>query len=146
MGIVLGLDVGTSGTKAIAMDETGTLLASALVEYPLHSPKPGWAEQDPADWKRAAFEALAALAAKVNPAEVKGLGLTGQMHGSVFLDANGVLPRSIMPDLLHLSEEGYQRWADAIEPRIADLLAGKESAIRPGTAGLSGLFWESFLQ
>lgn len=66
--------------------------------------------------------------------------------GSVFLDANGVLPRSIMPDLLHLSEEGYQRWADAIEPRIADLLAGKESAIRPGTAGLSGLFWESFLQ
>ena len=82
MSIVLGLDVGTSGTKAIAMDETGRLMASALVEYPLHSPKPGWAEQDPADWKKAAFEALAQLAAKIHPAEVKGLGLTGQrLHG-----------------------------------------------------------------
>lgn len=88
MGIALGLDVGTSGTKAIAMDETGKLLASATVEYPLHSPKPGWAEQDPADWKRAAFRALAMLASQVDPREVKGLGLTGQMHGSVFLDAN----------------------------------------------------------
>lgn len=87
MGIVIGLDVGTSGTKAIAMDETGLLLASALVEYPLHSPKPGWAEQDPADWRAAAFNALAQLAAKINPGDVKGIGLTGQMHGSVFLDA-----------------------------------------------------------
>ena len=88
MSIVLGLDVGTSGTKAIAMDEAGTLLASALVEYPLHSPKPNWAEQDPADWRTAAYEALAGLAAKIDVTEVKGLGLTGQMHGSVFLDGN----------------------------------------------------------
>ncbi len=86
MGIVLGLDVGTSGTKAIAMDAAGKLLASALVEYPLHSPKPGWAEQDPADWRRAAFAALAALAAKIDAKAVRALGLTGQMHGSVFLD------------------------------------------------------------
>lgn len=93
MGIMLGLDVGTSGTKAIAMDETGKLLASAMVEYPLHSPKPGWAEQDPADWKRAAFEVLAKLASQISPREVKGLGLTGQMHGSVFLDANNQVLR-----------------------------------------------------
>jgi len=97
MAIVLGLDVGTSGTKAIAMDASGKLLASALVEYPLYSPKPNWAEQDPADWKRAAFEALAALAGKIDAAEVKGLGLTGQMHGSVFLDANNaVLRRALL--------------------------------------------------
>ncbi|HPA41824.1 MAG TPA: FGGY family carbohydrate kinase, partial [Candidatus Hydrogenedentes bacterium] len=61
MGIVIGLDVSTSGTKAIAMDETGRLVASALVEYPLHSPKPGWAEQDPADWRAAALSALSQL-------------------------------------------------------------------------------------
>jgi xylulokinase len=97
MSIVLGLDVGTSGTKAIAMDAAGRLLASALVEYPLHSPKPGWAEQDPADWRRAAFEALAQLSSKIDPAEVKGLGLTGQMHGSVFLDAaNQVLRPALL--------------------------------------------------
>lgn len=99
MSIVLGLDVGTSGTKAVAIDTAGRLIASSLVEYPLHSPKPGWAEQDPADWRRAAFEALARLAGALGGqcAEVKGLGLTGQMHGSVFLDAdNRVLRNAIL--------------------------------------------------
>jgi len=91
VSVVLGLDVGTSGTKAVAVDETGTVLASALVEYPLHTPRPDWAEQDPADWQRATLEALTQLAHApgVNAAEVKGLGLTGQMHGSVFLDDGG---------------------------------------------------------
>ncbi len=97
MGIVIGLDVGTSGTKAIAMDAGGKLLASALVEYPLYSPKPNWAEQDPADWKRAAFEALGQLAGRIDAGEVKALGLTGQMHGSVFLDAeNRVLRNALL--------------------------------------------------
>ncbi len=88
MSIVLGLDVGTSGTKAVAINASGRPVASALVEYPLLTPKPGWAEQPPAEWKRAALEALTMLAhsPNVDPAEVKGLGLTGQMHGSVFLD------------------------------------------------------------
>ncbi|MFO7973318.1 MAG: xylulokinase [Candidatus Hydrogenedentota bacterium] len=96
MSIVLGLDVGTSGTKAVAVDQSGKLLASALVEYPLLTPKPGWAEQAPAEWKRAALEALTMLAnaSEVNPADVKGLGLTGQMHGSVFLDANNNVLRN----------------------------------------------------
>ncbi|MCC6698931.1 MAG: xylulokinase [Candidatus Hydrogenedentes bacterium] len=98
MSIVIGVDVGTSGTKAVAMDPQGKLLASALVEYPLLTPKPGWAEQDPAEWKRAAFEALATLAHApgVNPKEVKGIGLTGQMHGSVFLDADNQVLRNAL--------------------------------------------------
>ena len=99
MGVALGMDVGTSGTKALAIDESGAVVASALVEYPLLSPKPNWAEQDPADWKRAAIEALRQLAHApgVNADEVKGLGLTGQMHGSVFLDAdNQVLRNAIL--------------------------------------------------
>lgn len=96
MSIVLGLDVGTSGTKAIAMNAEGKLLASALVEYPLYSPKPNWAEQDPADWKRAAFDALKQLAGRINPKEVKALGLTGQMHGSVFLDAKNQVLRNAL--------------------------------------------------
>lgn len=99
MAIVIGVDVGTSGTKAVAIDERGALLGSAVVEYPLHTPKPGWAEQDPADWRKAALEALTRLAhaPRVNPADVKAIGLTGQMHGSVFLDAeNRVLRNALL--------------------------------------------------
>ncbi|MBX3177292.1 MAG: xylulokinase [Candidatus Hydrogenedentes bacterium] len=96
MGIVLGLDIGTSGAKAIAMNENGELLASALVEYPLHAPRPNWAEQDPADWERAAYTALSELASQVNPGDVKGIGLTGQMHGSVFLDADNQVIRNAL--------------------------------------------------
>lgn len=96
MSIVLGLDVGTSGTKAIAMSSDGKLLASALVEYPLLSPKPNWAEQDPAEWERASYATLAELASKIDPREVKGIGLTGQMHGSVFLDADNKVIRNAL--------------------------------------------------
>jgi len=99
MSIVIGMDVGTSGTKAIAIDSAGEVQASALVEYPLHSPQPGWAEQDPADWKRAALDALSQLAKALGSrsGDVTGLGLTGQMHGSVFLDAgNRVLRPAIL--------------------------------------------------
>ncbi len=112
MGIVIGLDVGTSGTKAIAMDEGGVLLASALVEYPLHSPRPNWAEQDPADWERAAYEALSQLAAKIDTASVKGIGLTGQMHGSVFLDAGNKVLR---PALLWCDQRTAQQCGDITE-------------------------------
>lgn len=97
--IVIGVDVGTSGTKGIAVDGAGRVLASALVEYPLHSPKPNWAEQDPADWKRASFQVLSKLAQLLGDkaSSVKGIGLTGQMHGSVFLDAsNKVLRPAIL--------------------------------------------------
>jgi xylulokinase len=87
---LLGLDVGTSGARAVAVDETGEVVAEASSEYPLHSPRPGWTEQDPEDWWEGAKEALAKVAAGV---EVVGLGLTGQMHGSVFLDDSGAVIR-----------------------------------------------------
>jgi xylulokinase len=80
---LVGLDVGTSGVKAVAISPTGELLARAERDYPLSTPQPGWAEQDPADWRRAAKAALAALGA----GDVAGIGLTGQMHGLVALDA-----------------------------------------------------------
>jgi len=75
------LDVGTSGTKAVAITRTGEVLATAERRYPLSTPQPGWAEQEPDDWWRAAQEALAALG--LQPAAV---GLSGQMHGLVALD------------------------------------------------------------
>jgi xylulokinase len=89
MGIFLGIDTGTSGTKAVLIDETGSLLASDLQEYALSTPRPQWAEQHPdTDWWQAAIQAIQGVLAKAGKtgAEVTGVGLTGQMHGSVFLD------------------------------------------------------------
>src|SRR5918993_3777621 len=86
MRALIGLDIGTSGVKALAVgEEDGAILARREVGYPLSTPHPGWAEQDPADWWRATGEALEALGVD----EVAGIGLSGQMHGLVALDAAG---------------------------------------------------------
>jgi xylulokinase len=90
---LLGLDVGTSGAKALLCDDGGRVLASATVEYPLHTPRPLWSEQDPADWWRGAKEALRQVVAGVDPGQVAAIGLTGQMHGAVFLDERGEVLR-----------------------------------------------------
>ncbi len=85
---ILGIDVGTTGTKALLIDPAGAVVASATEEYPLHTPRPGWAEQDPQDWWRGAVAAIrrAISASGARPEEIRGLGLSGQQHGSVFLD------------------------------------------------------------
>lgn len=100
MAIALGLDVGTSSTKVVALDlDTGKVIAEASKGYPLSTPRPGWAEQDPALWTAAALEVLRAVAQKLGPraSEVVGLGLSGQMHSAVFLDdARDVLRPAIL--------------------------------------------------
>jgi xylulokinase len=87
MSYLLGIDVGTSGTKALLCDERGRVKGTATSLYPLKSPKPGWFEQDPQDWWKGVCAATKQLLkqAKVKPYEVLGIGLSGQMHGSVFL-------------------------------------------------------------
>jgi xylulokinase len=80
----IGVDVGTSATKGILLAEDGRILAQASADYPLLTPRPGWTEQDPEAWWRAAVAVLRELSA--SPAEIAGIGLSGQMHGSVFLD------------------------------------------------------------
>jgi xylulokinase len=89
MSAAVGLDVGTSGVKALAVSGTGEVLARSEVGYGLSTPRPGWAEQDPADWWSATERALAALEVR----DVAGIGLSGQMHGLVALDAAGEVIR-----------------------------------------------------
>lgn len=97
MALLLGLDVGTGGARALAVDaEGGGVVAEAATDYPLATPRPGWTEQDPADWAEAALAALAAVA-RGRGDEVAAVGLAGQMHGSVFLDG---ADRVIRPALL----------------------------------------------
>jgi len=80
--VLVGLDVGTTGVKALALSPEGEVVARAERGYPLSTPRPGWSEQDPEDWWRASEAALADLG--VEPA---GIGLSGQMHGLVCLDS-----------------------------------------------------------
>jgi xylulokinase len=88
MSYFLGIDVGTSGTKTLVMNGAGKILAEATRNYPLHSPKPLWTEQDPEDWWEATVATVRGVVkkAKLKAADVKAIGLSGQMHGSVFLD------------------------------------------------------------
>ena len=88
---VAAVDIGTSGCKAIIVDENAKVVATDTKEYPLYSPKPNWNEQDPADWWQATVDSLKGVIQKSNidVKKIKILGLSGQMHGLVPLDKNG---------------------------------------------------------
>jgi xylulokinase len=93
---LIGLDVGTTGARAVAVDLGGNVVAVAAEEYPLSTPRAGWTEQDPALWWQASQVVLKRVASQLREPPI-GLGLTGQMHGSVFLDE---ADRVIRPALL----------------------------------------------
>src|SRR5437588_12242270 len=98
MGVFLGIDVGTSGTKTLAIDEKGKILAEASKGYPCYYPQPLWSEQDPEDWWQATVATMQTVVkkARLKPADVKAMGLSGQMPGSVLLDYGGTeLPRAL---------------------------------------------------
>jgi len=92
---LLGIDLGTSGTKTVLFRQDGTALALSTVEYPLSQPENGWAEQAPEDWWNAAIQTISAVLKKsaVNPDDIAGLGISGQMHGLVMLDEAGEVLR-----------------------------------------------------
>ena len=99
MNYLLGVDLGTSGTKTVLFDEDGNVVASKTIEYPLYQEKNGWAEQEPLDWWNAAADTIHAVITEsgVDNEDIKGLGISGQMHGLVMLDKDGnVLRRSII--------------------------------------------------
>lgn len=91
MNYLIGIDVGTSATKTVLFDEAGTVVASASREYPLYQPKNGWAEQRPQDWRDAVLATVRTVVrqAAVIKEDIKGIGISGQMHGLVMLDEAG---------------------------------------------------------
>jgi xylulokinase len=107
---LVGLDVGTTGVKAIAVSPDGEVLARAERGYGLSSPRPGWSEQDPEDWWRATRDVLGAL----DVPEIAGIGLSGQMHGLVVLDAEG---RVLRPAILWNDQRTAAECAE-IETRV----------------------------
>ncbi|MEQ8785418.1 MAG: xylulokinase [Pirellulaceae bacterium] len=124
MSVYLGIDIGTSGTKALAIDHYGKILAEASAAYPLSHPKPLWSEQDPEDWWQATIKTVRAVVrkAKLKKSDVKAIGLSGQMHGSVFLDKKH---RVIRPAILW----NDQRTAAECE-EIESRAGGREALIK----------------
>lgn len=122
MSVFLGIDVGTSGTKTLAMREDGAILAKTTVEYPLYTPRPGWSEQDPADWWQATVDSVRTVIRQggIEPSSVRAIGLSGQMHGSVFLDSRHEV---IRPALLW-NDQRTEAECEEIESR-----AGGRSAL-----------------
>ncbi|MCY2928797.1 MAG: xylulokinase [Planctomycetota bacterium] len=96
MGLYLGIDVGTSGTKTLLMTAGGKVLATATGEHEICAPRPGWSEQDPDNWWAATVQAVKAVLKKAGKSgkDVVGIGLSGQMHGLVLTDGAGKPLRS----------------------------------------------------
>jgi xylulokinase len=132
---LLGIDVGTSGCKALLVEQSGKVAARATAEYPIHSPRPLWTEQDPEDWWRATVSSIrdALENAGGTGSDVVAIGLTGQMHGMVLLDAKGEVLR---PCIMWNDQRTGAECAEITE-RV-----GAERAIRitgnPVLAGFTG--------
>ena len=131
--MLLGIDVSTTGAKALIVNERGDVIASATEEYPLYTPKPLWSEQSPEDWWQGAQQAIRrALAAPgVSADEITGIGLTGQMHGLVLLDRDGQVlrPAILWNDQRTASQcAEITAWAGGLEGAVA--LTG--NAVLPG--------------
>jgi xylulokinase len=130
MRALIGLDVGTSGARALAVDaDSGELVAEATSEFELLTPRPGWTEQRPQDWWEGSRAALIEVAANVD-GEIAGLGLTGQMHGSVFLDAQDEV---IRPALLW-NDQRTSRQCD----EITETVGAEELVKAAGNPALTG--------
>ncbi len=116
MAYVLGIDIGTSGTKTVLFDEKGAVIASCTAEYPLYQPRNGWAEQRPEDWWEAVVSTVKSVLDKsgILPADIKGIGLSGQMHGLVMLDKDS---RVLRPAIIWCDQRTGEECKE-IEDRI----------------------------
>ncbi len=124
MDYLIGFDIGTTSTRCILIDADGKLIASATSDYPMDTPRPGWAEQDPDNWWEAAVITIKEVIekSKINPSDISAIGLSGQMHGSVFLDKEG---KVIRPALLWCDQR-TQAQCDS----IYDIFGGEEEFIK----------------
>ena len=126
MKYLLGIDIGTSGTKTVLFDKGGNPISSSTEEYPLYQPEIGWAEQDPLDWWKAVCITINAVIkdSNINPESISGIGLSGQMHGLVMLDEDGnVLRKSIIWCDQRTAKECVEITEKVGEKRLIDITA-----------------------
>lgn len=124
----LGIDVGTTGVRAIIMDAEGKVVAEGKADQPLHTPRPNWAEQDPADWWSSTVKAVRACMERAlandggHARKITGIGLSGQMHGTAFLDSGGEVLR---PAMLWCDQRTDEQCSE-----IEALVGGRETLIQ----------------
>ncbi|MBE6058951.1 MAG: xylulokinase [Clostridium sulfidigenes] len=126
MKYLLGIDIGTSGTKTVLFDRGGNPISSSTAEYPLYQPEIGWAEQDPQDWWKAVCITINQVIkdSNINPKSISGIGLSGQMHGLVMLDGDGnVLRKSIIWCDQRTAKECVEITEKVGEKRLIDITA-----------------------
>ncbi|WP_346962018.1 xylulokinase [Clostridium sp.] len=126
MKYLLGIDIGTSGTKTVLFDRGGNPISSSTAEYPLYQPEIGWAEQDPLDWWKAVCITINQVIkdSNINPESISGIGLSGQMHGLVMLDGDGnVLRKSIIWCDQRTAKECVEITEKVGEKRLIDITA-----------------------
>ena len=111
----LGLDLGTSGVKAVLIDRAGTIVGQASAPLEVSTPHPLWSEQDPEDWWRATRSALAALGGSHDLGAIQAIGVAGQMHGAVLLSEDG---RVLRPCILWNDGRSFAECAE-LETRVA---------------------------
>lgn len=128
--IALGLDLGTSGVRVLAVNDKGKVIAEVNKHYPLLTPKPGWTEQNPNHWTKQSLLALKEMATKVKGHTIVGLGLSGQMHGMTPLDAKGKVVR---PAILW----NDQRTGNAVKT-IEKAIPRKDLIQRTGNPAITG--------
>ncbi len=117
MAHLLGIDIGTSGTKALICDESGRVVATASASHTLQTPKPGWSEQSPEEWWAASCKATKSVLrkAKLKGTDISAIGLSGQMHGSVFLGGAGKNATKPLRPALLWNDQRTQAQCDQIE-------------------------------
>lgn len=91
--LFIGIDLGTSSVKAVCIDASGTVRASASTPLTIQHPQPRWSEQNPEDWWQATLNSVAQLLKEINGQEIAALGLSGQQHGAVLLGKDGKVLR-----------------------------------------------------
>jgi len=114
----LGIDLGTSSVKILAVDLDGVIKGESSADYPLYTPHEGWAEQNPEDWWNSTVVAMKNLlnSCKILPNEISGIGLSGQMHGLVALDKNN---SCLIPAILWCDQR-TQKECDEITNHFGD--------------------------
>jgi xylulokinase len=123
MNYLLGIDIGTSSTRSLLLEESGTIVAIGQKEYDFDMPHPGWAEQEPEVWCNAAKETIRQVLheSNVDPKDIRGIGFSGQMHGPVFLDKSG---KSIRPAIIWADQRSSEECREIYE------IVGKDGLYR----------------
>ncbi|MCA9287737.1 MAG: xylulokinase [Phycisphaerales bacterium] len=141
MPLLLGIDIGTSSTKALIIDGEGAICATASAPLASSTPHPSWSEQNPDDWWASSCAAVrAAIAnARCNARDIAGVGLSGQMHGSVLLDAGTVAARGERAGVLRPAILWNDQRTAAQCAKIERLAGGRAALVRlVGNAALPG--------